>query len=59
METTKIYFIRHGESQANAQNVFIGHTDLDLTEKGHKQAQKTAEFLKDVSVDKIYSSDLK
>ena len=55
---TKFYLIRHGESQANKNGVFIGHTDIDLTEKGHKQAQLTAEYLKDVTVDAIYASDL-
>lgn len=55
---TKFYLIRHGESQANKNGVFIGHTDIDLTEKGHRQAQLTAEYLKDVTVDAIYSSDL-
>ena len=55
---TKIYLIRHGESQANEKGLFLGHGDLDLTERGRAQAQKTAEYLKNVPVDKIYSSDL-
>ena len=50
---TKIYFIRHGESIGNAQQRFLGHTDLDLTELGYKQAEATAEFLSDVKIDKI------
>lgn len=56
---TKIYLIRHGESVANQEDVFLGHTDLDLTEKGRRQAEKTAVFLKEIPVDVIYSSDLK
>lgn len=59
METTHIYLIRHGESQGNKRNAFLGHTDLDLTQRGHMQAQQTAQHLKDVPVDVIYSSDLK
>lgn len=55
---TKIYLIRHGESQANEKGLFLGHGDLDLTERGKAQAQKAAEYLKNVPVDKIYSSDL-
>lgn len=58
MTTTQIYLIRHGESQGNQRNAFLGHTDLDLTPKGHMQAEKTAEYLKDIHVDVIYSSDL-
>ncbi|MBQ2865533.1 MAG: histidine phosphatase family protein [Clostridia bacterium] len=55
---TNIFLIRHGQSDANKRNAFIGHTDLDLTEKGHAQAEKAAEFLMSVHCDAIYSSDL-
>lgn len=58
MNTTHIYLIRHGESQGNHRHVFLGHTDLDLTQKGHMQAEKTAAYLKDIHADVIYSSDL-
>ncbi len=57
--STNIYLIRHGESEGNKVRAFLGHTDLDLTEKGHCQAQNVAEFLKDIDADVIYSSDLK
>ncbi len=56
---TDIYLIRHGESEGNKKKAFLGHTDLCLTEKGHSQAQNTAEFLKDIDADVIYSSDLR
>ena len=56
---TIIYLIRHGESQGNAIRAFLGHTDLDLSEKGHIQAQKTALYLKDIHADVIYASDLR
>lgn len=55
---TTIYLIRHGESQANEQNVFIGHTDLALTDLGRRQAQRTADYLREIHADVIYSSDL-
>lgn len=55
---TTIYLIRHGESQANEQNVFIGHTDLALTDLGRRQAQVTAQYLNPIKPDVIYSSDL-
>jgi len=58
MSVTKIYLIRHGESHANATRTFIGHTDIDLTEKGHAQAECVADFFENVPVDAIYSSDL-
>ena len=58
MKTTKLYLIRHGESQGNQRDAFLGHTDLDLTDTGRMQALKTAEYLKRFPIDAIYSSDL-
>ena len=59
MGKTRLYMIRHGQSEGNLKNLFLGHTDLDLTELGHLQAEKTAEHLATVPVDVIVSSDLK
>ncbi len=55
---TRFYIVRHGQSEGNATRRFLGHTDLDLTELGHKQGEKTAQYLKDKGIDVIYSSDL-
>ena len=55
---TKIYLIRHGESLGNAQRMYLGHTDLDLSPLGYLQAEKTAEHLADVAFSAVYSSDL-
>lgn len=55
----RIYMIRHGQSQANEQDVFLGHTDLDLTRKGREQALAAAKYLSKIPVDRLYSSDLK
>ena len=54
----KIYMVRHGQSKANDLNLFLGHGDLDLTEKGLTQAKTTAKFLSTLPIDVIYSSDL-
>ena len=56
--STKILLVRHGESLGNAKRMFLGHTDLDLSERGYIQAERTAEFLKDEKIDVIYSSSL-
>ena len=57
--TTTLYLIRHGESEANRSNTFLGHHDLGLTDKGLEQAEMTAAYLfQQVSPDVIYSSDL-
>lgn len=54
----KIYLVRHGQSKANEKDLFLGHGDLDLTEKGVLQAKMTAKFLATLPIDVIYSSDL-
>ena len=58
MKKTRIYLVRHGQSIGNLNCAFLGHTDLDLSEKGYYQAECVAEYLKDLPVDRIYSSDL-
>ncbi len=55
---TRFYIVRHGESMGNSQNLFVGHTDVPLTPRGHAQAELTGEYLKDKTIDAFYSSDL-
>ncbi len=56
---TRLIITRHGQSIANAQYRFAGHSDFDLSEIGHKQAELAAEYIsKNFTVDYIYSSDL-
>ena len=55
---TNILLIRHGYSKANELNLFLGYGNMDLTEIGLNQAQCTANYLKDIHIDAIYSSDL-
>ena len=54
----KIIIIRHGQSLGNMNRIFLGHTDLDLSDLGYRQALATAEYLKDENLDEIHSSDL-
>jgi 2,3-bisphosphoglycerate-dependent phosphoglycerate mutase len=42
----KLVLIRHGESDWNRENRFTGWTDVDLSEKGLKEAREGAEVLK-------------
>ena len=55
-----IYFLRHGESQANASRVLAGQFDSPLTDKGRLQAQQEAKRLQSAGVtfDLIISSPL-
>lgn len=55
----KLYLIRHGESENNSKKCWTGWMDVDLTEKGIKEAKNVSKYIKDVKFDKIYSSDLK
>ena len=59
MAECKFIIERHGQSEGNLVRAFLGHTDLPLSELGHRQAAKTAEFLKDENIDVMLSSDLK
>ncbi len=58
--STTIYLVRHGESEANEQGVFLGHGDLNLTKIGIKQATVAADYIRSEigRPDAIYSSDL-
>lgn len=56
---TRLLVVRHGESEANRQGIFAGHTDVDLVDRGIEQATLTAKYIVEkYKVDKIYSSDL-
>jgi probable phosphoglycerate mutase len=52
--------VRHGETSANLDGVWHGSTDTALTQNGHAQARRVAEFLKSDCSDAgaIYASPL-
>jgi len=56
---TRLILVRHAEAEGNLNRVFHGWTDSSITEKGHLQAQRAAERLKDEQIDVIYSSSMK
>ncbi len=55
---TTLYFVRHGESEANAAHIFAGQTDSPLTAKGREQATVVAAALRPVHFDRIVASAL-
>jgi 2,3-bisphosphoglycerate-dependent phosphoglycerate mutase len=57
----KIVFMRHGESTWNLENRFTGWTDVDLTEKGVREAKSAGQVLKEAgfTFDLAYTSVLK
>jgi broad specificity phosphatase PhoE len=53
----KLYFVRHGESEANIQHVISNReSPFELTSRGKGQAKALAENLKDIPISTIYSS---
>ena len=55
---TTLYIIRHGESQGNLEDRFIGFSDWGLTDRGYEQARRLGEYMKGVDINAVYSSDL-
>ena len=55
---TTLYLIRHGESEANRADAFLGHGDLPLTDTGCAQGRAAANHLQHVGAHAIYASDL-
>ncbi|MBQ8683310.1 MAG: histidine phosphatase family protein [Clostridia bacterium] len=55
---TRLYFIRHGESESNIDARFTGQLDIPLSEKGREQAKLTAAYLREVPFTAVYASDL-
>jgi broad specificity phosphatase PhoE len=56
--TTRLYLIRHGQSNGNAEGRFGGHGSTPLSALGREQAERTAKVLAKEGIDVIYSSDL-
>jgi 2,3-bisphosphoglycerate-dependent phosphoglycerate mutase len=57
----RLVLLRHGESQWNKENRFTGWTDVDLSEKGVREAQEAGAYLKKdgYTFDVAYTSVLK
>lgn len=52
-----LYLVRHGETEWNVKHIIMGQKDSPLTELGLKQANETAQELKNIKFDAIISSD--
>ena len=53
-----LILIRHGQSVWNAENRFTGWTDVDLSDRGVKEAEEAGIELWDQVIDVIHTSDL-
>ena len=54
------YFARHGQTIWNVENKICGATDIELTEKGHMQAEELGQKILDegIRIDEIICSPL-
>ena len=54
----RIILVRHGETDWNQQGRFQGQIDIPLNQNGKVQAKAASEFLKNISIQKAFSSSL-
>ena len=53
-----IYFVRHGQTNANLNKIVAGQQDVPLNETGLEQAKQTALYLKDIRFSACFCSPL-
>jgi alpha-ribazole phosphatase len=58
-QTTRIYLIRHGQTESNHNKIYQGRIDTELNEAGKIQAAATARHLAAQPLAAVYSSPLK
>lgn len=56
--TTRLYLVRHGETQLTAENRFSGDVGVDLSEEGRAQVQSLAARLASETIAAVYCSQL-
>ena len=54
----RLILIRHGQSVWNAENRFTGWTDVDLSEKGVREAEMAGDLLSEIRFHAIHTSGL-
>ena len=56
---SRIFLIRHGETNWNKEGRFQGQIDIPLNENGKIQAKKVSKYLKEINFNKAFSSSMK
>ncbi len=56
---TRLFLIRHGETNLNPDNRYLGKTDVSLNNKGIVQAELMKKLVKNLSIDVFFTSPLK
>ena len=57
-KAARLILVRHGETDWNKAGRFQGQIDIPLNDHGRSQAAAARDFLKDVSIDRAWSSTL-
>jgi len=55
---TRLIVVRHAQSESNKAKFYAAAINVNLTEYGRLQAEKTAAFLRDYPIDRAYSSPM-
>jgi len=55
---TRVYVVRHCETQGNALGLLQGHSDFDITELGARQLAAVSNRFTDIVLDKVYCGPL-
>ncbi|BCV21194.1 alpha-ribazole phosphatase [Moorella sp. Hama-1] len=58
MQGTRVYLVRHGETEWNHTMRYQGHSDIALSATGRRQAELLRERFRGIKLDAIYASDL-
>lgn len=57
-KVVRVFVVRHGRTDCNAQKIIQGHLDIDINAEGREQAEKVGQYLKDIRFDNYVTSDL-
>ena len=54
----RVYIVRHGETEENRKAIIQGQRDTPLSDTGRAQARALAHALRDMPLERAWSSDL-
>ena len=55
---SRIFLVRHGETNWNKEGRFQGQIDIPLNKNGKAQAKKTCDYLQEINFNKAFSSSM-